>query len=643
MNCNMGNYRFFPIFFLLLLVENLVAQPGPVINPDTAQIPYIDISKITLSQEIAAKIELTYIDPTKTVAEEYSQLAFRRMTRKDRFVPENNVTKKAILRFKIVNTSDTTHSCWFFPGLYFWDAQLYQLVGGRLQKIPSILPEKPKEISYRLITLPAHDSATLIIELTLVRTHLNAIRPSLISPEFLSSYVKDLDATNMESKIVTHLFCGLLLMMILFSLATYSQGGNQEFLYYSGYAFFLGLMLFIKAIHSYHTSWFSFFQETYLDLIMQNTGILMYMLFMQKFLATRKHHPFLHKFYNVGILLLVVSTLLYTYVHYFTYNFPLENKIENTTKLLLLAMIVIFLVYSTRHWQDKLLVYLFWGNLFLLLFSLFSLLMLTGNIVPRNLPAILGSSLFYYEIGLLLELIFFLLGLNHKNKRRLIAQTREREQLKAKNQLNEYEKEIAIYKAQQQERERISADMHDELGSGMTAIRLMSEIARNKMKENTPIEIEKISHSADEVLNKMNAIIWSMNSGNDTIDNLVSYIRSYAIEYFENTPIICKITTPDQIEPTELTGDKRRNLFLCVKETLNNVLKHSKASELKIDFTIDRDLIIQITDNGVGIDRQKIRQFGNGLKNIAKRMESIGGSYQIENTVGTTTILKLPL
>ena len=464
-----------------------------------------------------------------------------------------------------------------------------------------------------------------------------------MSREFLSSYVKDLDATNMESKIITYLFCGLLLMMILFSLATYSQGGNPEFLFYSGYAFFLGMMLFIKAIHSYHTSWFSFFQETYLDLIMQNTGILMYMLFMQKFLATHKRHPFLHKFYNVGILLLIVSTLLYTYVHYFTYNFPLENRIENITKLILLAMIVIFLVYSTRYWHDRLLVYLFWGNLCLLLFSLFSLLMLTGNIVPRNLPAIFKSSLFYYEIGLLLELIFFLLGLNHKNKRRLISQTREREQLKAKDQLNEYEKEIAIYKAQQQERERISADMHDELGSGMTAIRLMSEIARNKMKENTPVEIEKISQSADEVLNKMNAIIWSMNSGNDTIDNLVSYIRSYAIEYFESTSIDCKITTPDHIEPTELTGDKRRNLFLCVKETLNNVLKHSKASELKIDFTIDKDLIIQITDNGVGIDLQKIRQFGNGLKNIAKRMESIGGAYQIENTVGTTTILTLPL
>jgi signal transduction histidine kinase len=306
-------------------------------------------------------------------------------------------------------------------------------------------------------------------------------------------------------------------------------------------------------------------------------------------------------------------------------------------------MVLFFLVYSTRVWNDRLLRYLFWGNLFLLVFSFLSLLMLTMNIITGNLPVILKSSLFYYEIGLLIELIFFLLGLNHKNKRQLISQARERERLKAKDQMNEYEKEIAIYKAQQQERERISADMHDELGSGMTAIRLMSEIARKKMKENTPVEIEKISHSADEVLNKMNAIIWSMNSGNDTIDNLVSYIRAYALEYFENTSIDCKIFTPDHNEPAELTGDKRRNLFLCVKETLNNVLKHSKATELRIDFKIDQALTIKIMDNGIGIDMQKIRQFGNGLKNIAKRIESIGGIYQIENNMGTVTVLRLPL
>lgn len=222
-------------------------------------------------------------------------------------------------------------------------------------------------------------------------------------------------------------------------------------------------------------------------------------------------------------------------------------------------------------------------------------------------------------------------------------QTREREMLKNQNQMQEYEKELAVLKAQQEERQRISADMHDELGSGMTAIRLMSEIARNKMKENTPTEIEKISQSANDVLNKMNAIIWSMNSGNDTLDNLVSYIRSYALEYFEATPIQCKVNTPEIIPPYEISGDKRRNIFLCVKETLNNALKHSEASLITIDFKVNDFLIVAISDNGKGIDMQQLRQFGNGLKNIAHRMESIGGTFKIERNNGTITTLTLPV
>jgi signal transduction histidine kinase len=72
-------------------------------------------------------------------------------------------------------------------------------------------------------------------------------------------------------------------------------------------------------------------------------------------------------------------------------------------------------------------------------------------------------------------------------------------------------------------------------------------------------------------------------------------------------------------------------------------MKHSKATEITIDFKIDGSLTIQIMDNGIGIDIQNIRQFGNGLKNIKKRMEGIGGSYQIENNSGTVTALRLPL
>ena len=626
-------------FLLLILIsgKSILAQ-------DTLQLKYFDIDQIKLSQSLDTNnYAFAYSDSHAPLKDVYSQLAFQKGAIHKLRIPDRYVTKKAVIRFNIRNNADTSVTTTFYPGYYYDQIDLYKLEDGNLIPIKPVLPENTTETSYRYLQLLPHDSATIVAHLGFVRTYLNRITPRLISPAFLQSYVNNQYTNNKDVKIFTYLFCGLLLMMIMYSLSNFIQEGTPEFLYYSGYAFFVGLMLLIKAIYSWQTSRINFLQEAYLDYVLLCIGHLFYMLFMQKYLAVKANHPFLQKLYVFGITLLAVSISIFTYTHYFTDNYVFETNTENYTKIVLLVMVFLFLVYSIRHWDDKLLRYAFWGNLSLFIFSLISQLIIMGKAMPKSVPPILQSSLAYYEIGLFLELLFFLAGLNYKNRKQLVESARERERLRAANLMNEYEKEIAVYKAQQTERERISADMHDELGSGMTAIRLMSEIARNKMKESTPVEIEKISHSADEVLNKMNAIIWSMNSGNDTVDNLVSYIRSFALEFFEYTPITCRIFTPDQIEPKELTGEKRRNLFLCVKESLNNVLKHSKATEVKLSFRIDTAITIRISDNGVGIDMQKIRQFGNGLKNISKRMESIGGTYQIENQQGTVTTLHLPL
>ncbi|HLG40870.1 MAG TPA: sensor histidine kinase [Chitinophagaceae bacterium] len=635
----MGQYKNLTLFILLIFPCYFLPAQNIPEPKDTAAC--IDISKISFVRTIHDKVIVSFVNPRLLLQENFPKLVFN--SPEPGFIPNKLVTKKAITRFLICNTADTTVSIWFFPGFYYWKVQLYQAKGTQLSPLPVILPEKSDNISYRKISLAAHDSMIVVAELTFAKTYLNTIRPRLIHPGYFDSFLIEIRNTRSQTNIISYIFCGLLLMMILYSLANFFQGANKDFLYYSGYALSIGLMLLLKAIYNFRSTPMSLFQDEYLDFVMQDIGYLFYMVFMQKYLVTKTKHPFLYKLYNIGIAMTLISAVGYTYFHYLSDNFVIENWIENLTKYFLLFLNIIFLIYSFSHWKDKLLRYLFWGNLCLLIFSGISQWAILSDHIVRQLPGIFQSSLFYYEVGVFLELVFFLMALNHKSRRELIYQARERERLKAENQMKEYEKELAVFKAQQQERERISADMHDELGSGMTAIRLMSEIARNKMKQDTPAEIEKISQSADEVLNKMNAIIWSMNSGNDTIDNLVSYIRSYALEYFENTHIDCKVTTPDFIEPKELTGDKRRNIFLCVKETLNNALKHSKASTIRIDFKIDNNLFIKIADNGVGIDLENIRQFGNGLKNISRRMESIGGAYQIERNNGTVTTLTLPL
>ncbi len=623
------------VFFLLFFPDAVSAQ-------DSTHV-YVDAANVVLEKRLTFEFSSYITSEPGTVSELLPGMKFKPGVPFKGPLPVNWITKRIFIRFNIRNSSDSNHTIFFCPGYYFNKVETYRLDGQQLTRLPDIRPDGDQKDGFRQITLGRHDSTTLVIEIGCIKTYNNLLRPRLIGQQHVNAFLSQLHDNYNQQNLLTYLFCGLLLMMILFSITNFFQGGNKEFLFYSGYALFMGGLLFLQTVFHLHASPFGFFFEGYLDFILQSTGIIFYMLFMKKFLETDNDHPFLSRLYDTGIIILLASMLVYTVLHFFTSSYELEYITEILTKVLLLTLVLIYLFYGFRNWKDKLLRYLFWGNLFLFVFATLSQLGIVYDVYFRKLPGLLSSSIFYYELGLFLELVFFLAGLNYKNRRKIINDTKEKETLKAQNLLKEYEKEIAVYKAQQEERQRISADMHDELGAGMTAIRLMSEIARNKMKENTPVEIEKISHSADDVLNKMNAIIWSMNSGNDTLDNLVSYIRSYALEYFDGTQVDCSLKVPENIPATELAGDRRRNIFLCLKETLNNILKHAGASRVEIEIRIENDLIIRIADNGKGIDLEKLRQFGNGLKNIARRMESIGGTYQIENKNGTITTLVLPL
>lgn len=567
------------------------------------------------------------------------------MTRRQNsfMIPTANVSKKLIAHFRVINTTGETDSLYFFPGLHFTNVLLYNIENNKAIPLPLMAPQIEDSISFRLFSILPNDTLSILAECYPLRTYNNTFKPRLINPDYIAPFVIELQLQKKDITLFTYIFCGLLLMMVLFSLANFLQAGNREFLYYAGYAFFLGFMLFTKQFYYSRSIESNFFFEAYMDFVLQCLGIWFFMLFMVRFLETKRDFPFLHKLYMSGIVLLPVVIVIYSFLHFSTINYFWENALENYfTKNILLVMMVIFLVYALKNWHHKLLRYLFWGNLLYLLFGLLSLvIVLRGQSI--RFPGIFGDSLVLYECGLLIELIFFLMGLTYKNRTQLIEQTKERERLKTENERKELEKQVAVMQAHQEERERISADIHDELGSGMTTIRLMSEIAKNKMKENIPVEIEKISNSANEVLNKMNAIVWSMNSSNDTLDSLISYIRAYAIEFFDSTPVDCKVTMPENIPEKVLSGDKRRNIFLCVKETLNNTLKHSKASKVNINISTNGELMINIADNGIGIDPEKIRRFGNGLKNIERRMKGIGGYYKIINNGGTETILDLPL
>ncbi len=207
--------------------------------------------------------------------------------------------------------------------------------------------------------------------------------------------------------------------------------------------------------------------------------------------------------------------------------------------------------------------------------------------------------------------------------------------------LQRFEQQHAIEK----ERTRIAQDMHDDLGSTLTRIKLLSELAEaDKDKpEALGIHIRKISVSARKTVQALDETVWAVNPKNDTIISLVRYISHYANEFFEGSHIRCRLEMPTELPADTLSAELRHNLFLVVKEALNNVLKHSSASEARIQITVESALEITITDNGHGFDAQQRSddQKRSGLENMRRRVEASGGEFEIQSQPGKGTRLKL--
>src|SRR4030095_12578429 len=421
--------------------------------------------------------------------------------------------------------------------------------------------------------------------------------PRIIEKEYLRQWLLNVRDTNSLLDVVTYVISGIMMLMFFYSLAVYFRSGSKEFIYYSIYTFCSALLLFLKSYLYARSSEFNNIYEEYLDFMVLGFGAYCYLIFVRKFLNTSVNHPFLEKFMKIGDLVLISLLFGFSALYFFTNVYSLLFILENfVIKGFILIIGIVFIVYGFMHRSDKLLRYLGWGNVALVAFSLLSLSMLLQRwkLVPNDNSSIFNKAMFYYEVGLTIELLCFLSGLAYKNRRDLIVRVKQTERLKLENERKEFEKQMAVMTAQQEERNRISADMHDELGSGMTVIRLMSEIVKAKVKDQSFPELEKISNSANDLLSKMNTIIWTMKSSNDSLASLVAYIRAHALEYFESTPISCVVNVQKTVPVVEMSGEKRRSIFLSVKEALNNALKHSQASQIQIIIsTNDKWLMIK--------------------------------------------------
>jgi signal transduction histidine kinase len=204
------------------------------------------------------------------------------------------------------------------------------------------------------------------------------------------------------------------------------------------------------------------------------------------------------------------------------------------------------------------------------------------------------------------------------------------------------------------ERSRIAKDIHDDLGANLTEISLLSDLAQGEdvPRDEKETDLKKIGTRARELTDSIADIVWAVNPQHDALDSFISYACTHAEDYLRSAQLHCRLNIPTTVPAIPLTSAVRHNLFLALKEALNNIVKHAHASEVSLRFSVTpRGLRLAVEDNGCGFDPRSIHETseknrrGHGLFNMRRRMEDVGGTFRLQSQPrqGTRIELELPL
>jgi signal transduction histidine kinase len=216
------------------------------------------------------------------------------------------------------------------------------------------------------------------------------------------------------------------------------------------------------------------------------------------------------------------------------------------------------------------------------------------------------------------------------------------EKKKFQRQLQLAEQESAL----DRERARIAQDLHDDLGSTLTRISLVSGLLRadKHNPEHVEAHASKLAQSADQVVRSLEEIVWAVRPGSDTLQSLLEYITHFAQESFDGDTARCRLDLPDNLPGRHLPPEMRHNIFLIVKEALTNALKHAGAREVRVCAkATPTTLEMAVEDDGRGFDLPAVTAHGrrNGLGNMQRRAGAIGARLTVQSAAGSGTRVHL--
>jgi PAS domain S-box-containing protein len=199
----------------------------------------------------------------------------------------------------------------------------------------------------------------------------------------------------------------------------------------------------------------------------------------------------------------------------------------------------------------------------------------------------------------------------------------------------------------EQVRKRIATDLHDDIGSSLTQISILSEVARRGLAADDATQrkpLSMIASASRELVDSMSDIVWAINPQKDHLSDLTQRMRLFASDIFTGGDIRFRFSAPGTEQDVRIGANLRREVFLIFKESVNNLVRHSGCREAEIEFRIEDDwLTLQVRDNGEGFDLSQ-QNDGHGLMSMRQRAQDSGGDFEVLTAPGkgTTVNLKLP-
>jgi signal transduction histidine kinase len=200
----------------------------------------------------------------------------------------------------------------------------------------------------------------------------------------------------------------------------------------------------------------------------------------------------------------------------------------------------------------------------------------------------------------------------------------------------------------QEERARIAKDLHDDLGANLTGLALRLDVmhSQGQAGDTQHSQLATLARNTRGLVDNMREVVWAMNSEHDNVESLTSFLGQYTEQYLAAAGLRCRLELPVQAPAQTVSSHMRHQLYLALKEALHNVVRHARASEVRLRLEQEEhELRLAVEDDGCGLPPEGTRIAGHGLDNMGKRVRDLGGEFSAtsSNGAGTCIEIKLPL